>query len=249
MAPKLRGRVVSTSMQRTVIVLVEGRTPHPKYHRYIKVRTRYPAHDPEEQCNLGDLVELVRTRPLSKTKHHAVARIVEAAEPWRADEILRKRDNRYPVKPQRRIRNLLTAMRNEITSPEIRALMRRRYRQQVALLARSRLTSEGWEGLNRVLRPWTRPDPRDPTYHVPYPKAAYRGTQRSSLVWTPSLCTPAVAYGTAGPWDPAPCPGSSLLRCDPAGNVYLAVTEAPDEGQREPNAPEPRSLALAPPPT
>jgi small subunit ribosomal protein S17 len=80
MAVKERvGVVVSDKMQKTVVVAVENRSPHPKY-RKIMVRTkRYKAHDEENQCKVGDRVRIQETRPLSRTKRWTVVDIINAA--------------------------------------------------------------------------------------------------------------------------------------------------------------------------
>jgi small subunit ribosomal protein S17 len=69
MAVKERiGLVVSDKMQKTIVVAVENRAPHPKYGK-IMVRTkRYKVHDETDQCRVGDRVRIQETRPLSRTK-------------------------------------------------------------------------------------------------------------------------------------------------------------------------------------
>jgi len=80
MAVKERiGLVVSDKMEKTVVVAVENRAPHPKYKK-IMVRTqRYKAHDEENKCHVGDRVRIQETRPLSKTKRWVVADILSSA--------------------------------------------------------------------------------------------------------------------------------------------------------------------------
>ena len=77
MAVKERvGVVVSDKMQKTVVVAVENRAPHPKY-RKIMVRTkRYKVHDEENQCKVGDRVRIQETRPLSRTKRWTVVGVL-----------------------------------------------------------------------------------------------------------------------------------------------------------------------------
>lgn len=77
------GRVVSNKMDKTVTVVVEWRRPHPIYHKAVRRRTRFKAHDEHNQCLFGDLVRIVETRPLSKTKRWRVADILSRQE--RAD--------------------------------------------------------------------------------------------------------------------------------------------------------------------
>ncbi|MGB3496219.1 MAG: 30S ribosomal protein S17 [Elainellaceae cyanobacterium] len=80
MATKERvGLVVSDKMDKTVVVAIETRIPHPKY-RKIMVRTkRYKVHDAENQCSVGDRVRIQETRPLSRDKHWIVAEIIGAS--------------------------------------------------------------------------------------------------------------------------------------------------------------------------
>jgi len=74
-----RGLVVSDKMDKTVVVEVERRYPHPRYHRVVRRTARYKAHDEANQCRVGDRVEIVETRPLAKTKCWRVNRILEKA--------------------------------------------------------------------------------------------------------------------------------------------------------------------------
>ena len=62
------GTVVSNKMEKTITVLVERRIKHPLYGKYIKRSKKIHAHDPENQCQEGDLVTIEETRPMSKTK-------------------------------------------------------------------------------------------------------------------------------------------------------------------------------------
>ncbi|MFK5971228.1 MAG: 30S ribosomal protein S17 [Candidatus Marithrix sp.] len=72
------GRVTSSSMDKTITVLVERKVKHPKYGKYIKRSTKLHAHDEEQICGVGDIVEIAQCRPLSKTKS------------WRLEQIVRK---------------------------------------------------------------------------------------------------------------------------------------------------------------
>ncbi|MUG99698.1 30S ribosomal protein S17 [Scytonema sp. UIC 10036] len=77
MAVKERvGLVVSDKMQKTVVVAVENRSPHPKYGKIVVKTRRYKAHDEENKCKIGDRVRIQETRPLSKTKRWTVAEIL-----------------------------------------------------------------------------------------------------------------------------------------------------------------------------
>jgi len=70
----VEGRVVSNKMQKTVTVLVERQVKHALYGKYVKRSTRLHAHDEEGSCQEGDIVRLVETRPMSKTKVEIVTR-------------------------------------------------------------------------------------------------------------------------------------------------------------------------------
>jgi small subunit ribosomal protein S17 len=77
MAVKERvGVVVSNKMDKTAVVAVENRSPHPKYGKIVVKTKKYKAHDPENQCREGDRVRIRETRPLSKTKRWELAEIV-----------------------------------------------------------------------------------------------------------------------------------------------------------------------------
>lgn len=79
MAVKERvGVVVSDKMDKTVVVAVENRSPHPKYGKIVVRTKRYKAHDEENHCKEGDRVRIQETRPLSRTKR------------WRVTEILNR---------------------------------------------------------------------------------------------------------------------------------------------------------------
>lgn len=75
-----RGRVVSDKMEKTVVVAIERLVKHPLYGKRMKRTARFPAHDETNDCNEGDLVEIMETRPLSKSKRWRVTRILERAE-------------------------------------------------------------------------------------------------------------------------------------------------------------------------
>ncbi|HEY9742592.1 MAG TPA: 30S ribosomal protein S17 [Coleofasciculaceae cyanobacterium] len=79
MAVKERvGLVVSDKMDKTVVVAVENRAPHPKYGKIVVRTKRYKAHDEENQCKEGDRVRIQETRPLSRTKRWKVAEILSS---------------------------------------------------------------------------------------------------------------------------------------------------------------------------
>jgi len=78
---RMEGIVISDKMDKSVIVTVERRTRHPRYKKYITRQKKYAAHDETNRCRTGDRVEIVSTRPLSKTKRWSVARILESTQP------------------------------------------------------------------------------------------------------------------------------------------------------------------------
>ena len=74
------GRVVSNKMDKTVVVAVETSKRHPLYKKIIRRTVRYKAHDENNKCELGDMVRIVETRPLSKEKRWRVAEIMSRGE-------------------------------------------------------------------------------------------------------------------------------------------------------------------------
>jgi small subunit ribosomal protein S17 len=78
---KLRqGKVVSTKMEKTIIVLIESRVRHPLYGKFMKRSKKFKAHDEQSACGEGDTVEIMETRPLSKEKRWRVVRVIEKAK-------------------------------------------------------------------------------------------------------------------------------------------------------------------------
>ena len=75
-----RGVVVSDAMDKTVVVRVDVVKPHPKYHKMLRRSIKLHAHDEAGSAKVGDIVRLVETRPLSRTKRWRVAEIVEVAK-------------------------------------------------------------------------------------------------------------------------------------------------------------------------
>ncbi len=71
------GTVISDKMDKTVVVRVERLVPHPVYKKYVKRRVNHKAHDEKNECLVGDRVEIVETRPLSKDKRWRVYRLIE----------------------------------------------------------------------------------------------------------------------------------------------------------------------------
>lgn len=79
MATKERvGEVVSDKMDKTIVVAIENRSPHPKYGKIVVRTKKYKVHDAENQCKIGDRVRIRETRPLSRTKRWTLAEIIEA---------------------------------------------------------------------------------------------------------------------------------------------------------------------------
>jgi small subunit ribosomal protein S17 len=74
-----QGLVVSNKMQKTVVVLVERRVRHPLYGKTIRRSNRFKAHD-EIGCGIGDTVEIMETRPISKDKRWRIVRVIERAK-------------------------------------------------------------------------------------------------------------------------------------------------------------------------
>ena len=76
----LSGRVVSNKMSKTVVVAVESIGAHRKYKKTVKRISNLKAHDEKGTCRVGDIVEIVGCRPLSRTKHHRVVGVVSKGQ-------------------------------------------------------------------------------------------------------------------------------------------------------------------------
>ena len=76
---KLAGRVISDKMDKTIVVLVERLVKHPLYHKYIRRRAKFSAHDKDNACRVGDKVLITEARPISKNKKWRVTEIIEKA--------------------------------------------------------------------------------------------------------------------------------------------------------------------------
>ena len=74
------GLVVSDKMDKTIVVQVERRMKHPMYGKYVKKSSKFAAHDENNDCNMGDTVRIMETRPLSKSKCWRLIEIVERAK-------------------------------------------------------------------------------------------------------------------------------------------------------------------------
>ena len=74
------GKVVSNKMDKTIVVAVENNVKHPLYNKIIKRTYKLKAHDENNDCNIGDTVRVMETRPLSKDKRWRLVEIVERAK-------------------------------------------------------------------------------------------------------------------------------------------------------------------------
>lgn len=72
-----RGTVVSDKMQKTVVVAVTRAYQHPLYKKIVRKTTKFMAHDEHDRCKIGDVVEIIESRPLSKRKRWEVIKIVQ----------------------------------------------------------------------------------------------------------------------------------------------------------------------------
>src|SRR5437763_3915577 len=75
-----RGVVVSSAMDKTIVVKVDVIKQHPRYKKVVRRSVKFHAHDEQNSANVGNIVRIVETRPLSKTKHWKLVQIVEAAK-------------------------------------------------------------------------------------------------------------------------------------------------------------------------
>jgi small subunit ribosomal protein S17 len=74
------GRVVSDKMDKTVVVAIVDSVRHPLYKKIVKRTIKFKAHDENNECGIGDQVEIMETRPLSKDKRWRVCKIIEKAK-------------------------------------------------------------------------------------------------------------------------------------------------------------------------
>ena len=75
-----RGVVVSSAMDKTIVVRVESIKAHPRYKKVVRRSVKFRAHDEQNTANVGDVVRIVETRPISKSKHWRLVEVVEAAK-------------------------------------------------------------------------------------------------------------------------------------------------------------------------
>ena len=71
------GVVTSNKMQKTITVVVERKVKHPIYGKFLKKSTKFHAHDEKSECSIGDMVKIMESRPLSKTKRWRLVEVVE----------------------------------------------------------------------------------------------------------------------------------------------------------------------------
>lgn len=74
------GKVVSNKMEKSIVVTIERRVPHPIYKKYFKRTTKLMVHDEKREAGIGDVVKVMETRPLSKNKRWRLVEVVERAK-------------------------------------------------------------------------------------------------------------------------------------------------------------------------
>ncbi|MDX1446842.1 30S ribosomal protein S17 [Lishizhenia sp.] len=74
------GVVTSDKMEKSIVISVERKVKHPKYGKFVKKTTKFVAHDENNDCNIGDTVKIMETRPLSKSKNWRLVEIIERAK-------------------------------------------------------------------------------------------------------------------------------------------------------------------------
>jgi small subunit ribosomal protein S17 len=74
------GLVVSNKMDKSIVVKIERRFKHPIYGKFVKKTNKFIAHDEKNECNIGDTVRIMETRPLSKNKNWRLVEIIERAK-------------------------------------------------------------------------------------------------------------------------------------------------------------------------
>ncbi|MCB2219124.1 MAG: 30S ribosomal protein S17 [Bacteroidetes bacterium] len=74
------GLVVSDKMDKSIVVIVERKVKHPIYGKFVKKTSKFTAHDEKNDCNIGDMVRIMETRPLSKNKCWRLVEIIERAK-------------------------------------------------------------------------------------------------------------------------------------------------------------------------
>jgi len=74
------GVVTSDKMTKSIVVSVERKVKHPKYGKFVKKTSKFVAHDEKDDCNIGDTVRIMETRPLSKRKNWRLVEVLERAK-------------------------------------------------------------------------------------------------------------------------------------------------------------------------
>ena len=74
------GLVVSNKMEKSIVVQIERKVKHPKYGKFVRRTTKLVAHDEQNECNIGDTVRIMETRPISKEKCWRLIEIIERAK-------------------------------------------------------------------------------------------------------------------------------------------------------------------------
>ena len=74
------GKVISDKMDKTIVVAIENHVKHPLYNKIVKKTYKLKAHDENNECNIGDTVKVMETRPLSKDKRWRLVEIIERAK-------------------------------------------------------------------------------------------------------------------------------------------------------------------------
>jgi len=75
----IKGVVVSNKMEKTIVIRAESLVKHPLFHKYVRRHVKYKAHDERNECNIGDKVLIVESRPLSKDKRWRMREVLEKA--------------------------------------------------------------------------------------------------------------------------------------------------------------------------
>ncbi|MFW5872240.1 MAG: 30S ribosomal protein S17 [bacterium] len=74
------GTVVSNKMDKSIVIVVDRKVKHPIYGKFVSKSTKYVAHDEKNECNIGDTVKIMETRPISKRKNWRLVEIIEKAK-------------------------------------------------------------------------------------------------------------------------------------------------------------------------
>ena len=76
---QLIGRVLESKMEKTAVVQIDTRAPHPIYRKYVTTSKKYYVHDPKSECQAGDMVSILESRPISKLKRWRLKQIEKKA--------------------------------------------------------------------------------------------------------------------------------------------------------------------------